>query len=221
VLAVDPLFARLPEDLARGGAGIRQAHYWYHEGEDLALDPETARFLDAGEPPILVSFGSADLVMKDAAATYARLCETLTDLGHRVLVVSSQPVAGDFQISVHRTGFLPHAKVLPRCSVVIHHGGIGTVFAAARAGIHQLVVPRMLDQFFWAARVSEMQIGYGPLPASDLASPMIGQAVAQLLADELVAQRARTVGDTLAGPARAAEVDAAIRDIFSVSGRTR
>ena len=81
VLAVDPLFARLPEDLARGGAGIRQAHYWYHEGEDLALDPETARFLDAGEPPILVSFGSADLVMKDAAATYARLCETLTGLG--------------------------------------------------------------------------------------------------------------------------------------------
>ena len=78
----------------------------------------------------------------------------------------------------------------------------------------------MLDQFFWAARVSEMQIGYGPLPASDLASPMIGQAVAQLLADELVAQRARTIGDALAGPA-AVEVDAAIREIFSVSGRTR
>ena len=79
----------------------------------------------------------------------------------------------------------------------------------------------MLDQFFWAARMSEMQIGYGPLPASDLAGPMVGRAVTQLLADDLVAQRARAIGEALAGPARAAEVDAAIRDIFSVSGRTR
>ena len=170
-----------------GGAGIRQAHYWYHEGEDLALDPETARFLDAGEPPILVSFGSADLVMKDAAATYARLCGTLTGLGHRVLLVSSQSAAGDSR-TAPSTG--PSSsrtrRSCPAAALVIHHGGIGTVFAAARAGIRQLVVPRMLDQFFWAGRVSEMQIGYGPLPASDLAGPVIGQAVAQLLADELV-----------------------------------
>jgi vancomycin aglycone glucosyltransferase len=221
VLAVDPLFARLPEDLVPGGAGIRQAHYWNHGGEDLALDPETARFLDAGEPPILVSFGSADLVMKDTAATYARLCETLTGCGHRVLLVSPRPIAGDFSGSVHRADFLPHANLMPRCSMVIHHGGIGTVFAAARAGIPQLVVPRMLDQFFWAARVGEMQIGYGPLPVSDLTSPMIGQAVARLLADELVAQRVREIADALASPARAVEVDAVIRDIFSVSGRTR
>ncbi|MCX7030777.1 MAG: glycosyltransferase, partial [Spirochaetes bacterium] len=173
VLAIDPLFARLPEDLAQSGAGVRQAHYWYYEGGEVALDPETARFLEAGEPPILVSFGSADLVMKDAPATYARLCETLTGRGHRVLLVSPTPVSGDSTGSVHRAEFLPHAKVMPRCRLVVHHGGIGTVFAAARAGIPQLVVPRMLDQFFWAERVSEMQIGYGPLPASDLVSPRI------------------------------------------------
>ena len=81
VLAVDPVFARLPADLAQRGTGIRQAHYWYHEGDDPAPDPETVRFLDEGEPPILVSLGSADLVMKDAATTYARLCGTLTGLG--------------------------------------------------------------------------------------------------------------------------------------------
>ncbi len=177
--------------------------------------------LDAGEPPILVSFGSTGLVMKDAAATYAGLCETLTGLGHRVLVVSSKSAAGDFNDAVHRAEFLPHAKVMPRCCLVIHHGGLGTVFAAARAGIRQLVVPRMLDQFFWAGRVSEMQIGYGPLPLSDLAGPMISQTVARLLADEEAGRRTREVRDALTSPARAVEVDAAIRDIFSVNGRTR
>ncbi|OHD69108.1 MAG: hypothetical protein A2177_08420 [Spirochaetes bacterium RBG_13_68_11] len=65
--------------------------------------------------------------------------------------------------------------------------------------------------------MSEMQIGYGLFPASDLAGPMVGQSVDQLLKDDRVAQRARAIGSTLAGPARAAEVDDAIRDIFGVS----
>jgi vancomycin aglycone glucosyltransferase len=219
VLAVDPLFARLPEDLAK--AGIRQAHYWYHEAGEAELEPQMARFLEAGEPPVLVSFGSADPVMKDAPAVYARLCGTLTGLGHRVLLVTSQTVPDDSLGNVHRAGFLPHAKVMPRCSLVIHHGGIGTVFAAARAGIPQLVVPRMLDQFFWAERVRELGLGRGPLSAADLAGAPIGKAVAQLLADEAVGRRVREVRDALAGPARAAEVDAAIGEIFDVSGRTR
>ncbi len=217
VLAVDPLFARLPGDLANCGTGIRQAHYWYHEAGEAALDAQTARFLEAGEPPILVSFGSADPVMKDAQAVYTRICRTLTGMGHRVLLVTPQCVPDDAGSTVHRAEYLPHAQAMPRCRLVIHHGGIGTVFAAARAGIAQLVVPRMLDQFFWAARVSEMRIGYGPVPASVLKSPMIGVAIDRLLANDTVARRVREVRDALVGPARAAEVDAAIRDIFSVA----
>jgi vancomycin aglycone glucosyltransferase len=218
VLAVDPLFARLPDDVVKGGeAGIRQAHYWYHEGAETALDDGTARFLDAGDPPVMVSFGSADSLVKDAAAAYARLCDTLTGRGLRVLLVSAVPVHPVRQDAVHQAAFVPHAKAMPRCRLVIHHGGIGTVFAAARAGTPQLVVPRMLDQFYWAARVSEMQIGYGLLPAADPGAPVIGTAVDRLLADEVVAQRVRAARDALTSPDRAVEVDAAVRDIFSVT----
>jgi UDP:flavonoid glycosyltransferase YjiC (YdhE family) len=86
---------------------------------------------------------------------------------------------------------------MPRCSLVIHHGGIGTVFAAAR--------------------VRELGLGHGPLSAADIAGPTIGQAVAQPLADDTVGRRVREVLDALAGPARAEEVDAVIRDLFGVS----
>jgi hypothetical protein len=60
-------------------------------------------------------------------------------------------------------------------------------------------------------------LGHGPLSAADIAGPTIGQAVAQLLADDTVGRRVREVLDALAGPARAAEVDAVIRDLFGVS----
>jgi UDP:flavonoid glycosyltransferase YjiC (YdhE family) len=213
VLAVDPLFARLPEDLA--GTGIVQAHYWYHQDETVPVDAATDRFLDAGEPPVMVCFGSADLAMRDAAVMNARACAALAAAGHRVLLVSPKGEADDAgagtdRAAIHRTAYVPHAKAMPRCRAVIHHGGIGTVFAAARAGVPQLIAPRMLDQFFWADRVSDLRLGYGPIGRADLAGPGVLRALEGVLADVDVACRVCEIRDELAGPARAEAVDEAI-----------
>jgi UDP:flavonoid glycosyltransferase YjiC (YdhE family) len=105
---------------------------------------------------------------------------------------------------------------MPRCSLVIHHCETGIVFAVARAGVRLLIVSQMLDHF-WAARVLELGLGHGPLSAADIAGPTIGQTIAQLLVDDTVRRRVREVRDALAGPARAAEVDAVLRDRFGVS----
>ena len=218
VLAVDPLFAKLPDDLA--GAGIAQAHYWYHEDEGVPLDAATSRFLEAGDPPVMVCFGSMDFAAKDAAAVNDRVCGALADAGHRVLLVSPKvdgAGAGSDRAAIHRTSYVPHAKAMPRCRAVIHHGGIGTVFAAARAGVPQLVAPRMLDQFFWADRVVDLGIGYGPIGRADLAGTGLARALGRLVADPGIARRVREVREVLTGPGRAAAVDAAIRALFSVA----
>ena len=218
VLAVDPLFAKLPDDLA--GAGIVQAHYWYHEDEGVEIDVATSRFLEAGDPPVMVCFGSMDYAVRNAAALNARLCAALAAAGHRVLLVSSKTgdaLVGTDSAGIHLTGYVPHAKAMPRCRAVIHHGGVGTVFAAARAGVPQLVAPRMLDQFFWADRVRDLGIGYGPLGPADLCGPGVLQALEEVLADTDNARRVCEVRDVLAGPGRAAAVDAAIRALFSVA----
>ncbi len=58
---------------------------------------------------------------------------------------------------------VPHAWLLPQCSVVVHHGGSGTTAAALRAGIAQVTVPAMMDQFQWAERVAWLDLGPPPL----------------------------------------------------------
>lgn len=42
-----------------------------------------------------------------------------------------------------------HDRILPSCAALISHGGAGTVAAAFRAGIPQVVCPLHFDQFFW------------------------------------------------------------------------
>jgi UDP:flavonoid glycosyltransferase YjiC (YdhE family)/catechol 2,3-dioxygenase-like lactoylglutathione lyase family enzyme len=48
-------------------------------------------------------------------------------------------------------GYLPHALLLPRCDVVVSHGGAGIMLGALAAGLPQLVLPQGADQFANAA----------------------------------------------------------------------
>ena len=50
-------------------------------------------------------------------------------------------------------GSVPHDWLLPRCAVVLHHAGSGTVAAALRAGVPQVTCPCMFDQHTWAVRL--------------------------------------------------------------------
>lgn len=63
--------------------------------------------------------------------------------------------------------YLEHAKfshLLPKSRCLIHHGGIGTLAQAVRAGIPQIVRPRMYDQPANAVRVMMFGLGGSVFP---------------------------------------------------------
>ncbi|GHV88686.1 glycosyl hydrolase [Spirochaetia bacterium] len=55
---------------------------------------------------------------------------------------------------------IPHYLILSECDAIIHHGGSGTTHSAARSGKPQMVIPLLLDQFYWGSRVGDL--GCGP-----------------------------------------------------------
>ena len=54
---------------------------------------------------------------------------------------------GPIPANVDVVPFVPHHLVLDRASIVVSHGGAGTLLAAAGRGLPQLVVPLMADQW--------------------------------------------------------------------------
>jgi UDP:flavonoid glycosyltransferase YjiC (YdhE family) len=50
--------------------------------------------------------------------------------------------------------------VLPLFDAIIHHGGAGTTHSAAGSAIPQLILPIILDQFYYAMRT--MKLGVSP-----------------------------------------------------------
>ena len=70
--------------------------------------------------------------------------------------------------------------LLKRCSLIVHHGGIGTLAESARAGIPQLITPSLGDQWDNAARIRNLQLG-SSIPAHQLNAENFYEAVTDIL----------------------------------------
>lgn len=149
--------------------------------DERPLPVELAAFLDAGEPPIYVGFGS--MFMQSARDAACVAIEAIRAQGRRAVVLRgwADLALGDDRGDCFITGDVNQQALFPRMAAVLHHGGAGTTTAAARAGVPQLVVPQIVDQPDWAARVAELGIGAahdGPTPTFESLSAALATALA-------------------------------------------
>ena len=120
------------------------------------LEPELARFLSAGEPPIVFTLGST------AVAHPGNFYQASREVAHRlkkraVLIGSSEPQ--DCSEQFLTLAYVPYSVVFPRAAVIVHQGGSGTTGQALRAGRPQLIVPFGWDQPDNALRVERLGAG--------------------------------------------------------------
>ena len=190
-LAADPVLcpsAAMTElDIVQTGAWILP--------DDRPLPDGLTAFLDAGDPPVYVGFGSMAV---HAPADIARVAiEAVRAQGRRVLLASGWAGLGliDDADDCFVVGEVNQQALFPRVAAVVHHGGAGTTTTTARAGTPQVVVPRIADQTHWAARVAELGIGV----AHHDPAPTVGSMSAALAAVLTPQTRARAaaVGETI------------------------
>ena len=60
---------------------------------------------------------------------------------------------------VRFVGFVPLSEILDGCTAVVHHGGIGSMFATLHHGLPALVVPQAFDQPFNARAIAARAAG--------------------------------------------------------------
>ena len=176
--------------------------------EATPLDPRVDAFLRHDPPAIYVGFGS--MVTARAAELVRSAVIAVRAVGGRALVVGGwatidrHVVEDDDVLAVDST---PHEQVLPRVAAIVHHGGAGTTTAAARAGVPQVLLPHILDQFYWAHRVAVLGLGPRGLPVELANADVLTDRLDTALNDPRIAARA----DALAPAIRSRNgVDAAV-----------
>ena len=210
-LAADPVLGPwqgLPDsDVVQTGAWLLP--------DDRPLAPELESFLDAGDPPVYVGFGSMPMQTSDDVAQV--VVEAVRAQGRRVLVsrgwADLAPI--DDQDDCFAVGETNHQALFRRVAAVVHHGGAGTTTAAALAGAPQVAVPQYWDQPRWAARVTELGIG----AAHDGRAPTF-ESLSAALATAL-APETRTRAQAVAGTIRTDGADVAAKLLLDTISQAR
>ncbi|MBI1388897.1 MAG: glycosyltransferase [bacterium] len=130
----------------------------YDHGTSESLNDELEAYLEAGEPPIVFTPGSANL---HAARFFHAAAESAEMLKRRALFVTmfQEQLTDTANEYVHSVKYAPFSKLFSRCAAVVHHGGIGTCAKSFAAGVPQLITPMGFDQPDNAARVARLGTG--------------------------------------------------------------
>jgi sterol 3beta-glucosyltransferase len=190
---------------------VQVTGYWTREPTRAFVPPaDVQAFLDRGEPPVYVGFGS--MKSSDPQRLRATVGAALAAVGMRAIV---QPGFGGLDLSgidgdrVLVTGDVAHAWLLPRMAAAIHHGGAGTTGAALTAGLPSVIVPHAFDQRFWGGRIAALGCGPEPIDHRNLSSEVLAMSLRAALAPAGPRAAAARLGERLRsedGTGRAAEL---------------
>ena len=149
--------------------------------------PETlAKFLEAGEPPVYIGFGS--IVVDDPDKFTSLIFEAVKKSGVRALVSKGWGGLGDegnTPENIYMLENTPHDWLFPRVSAVVHHGGAGTTAIGLKCGKPTMIVPFFGDQPFWGAMVARAGAGaHEAIPYKKLTADVLAEGIKQCLTPE-------------------------------------
>ncbi len=156
-----PYLGPLPADAPPQSRIAGFAFYDSEAGGETALAPDLEEFFACGLPPIVFTLGSFGI--HAPGRFYEEAAEAARALRKRALLLVGKEATATFahlaSEDVFVAGYVPHSQVFPRAAAIAHHGGIGTVGQAMRAGKVQLVCPMLADQADNAERLVRLGIG--------------------------------------------------------------
>jgi rhamnosyltransferase subunit B len=174
-----------PQDAVQAGFCFYDGHAGTNEIPD-----EVQEFLDAGEPPLVFTLGSAAVM--DARDFFEQSAAAARNLNRRALLIygtekalpkidtewqepkiMSSAEKSSAQNTAHISSdgsilaipYAPYSQVFPHAACVVHQGGAGTTGQVLRAGVPHLIMPYGHDQPDNAARCR--RIGVAKIIARD------------------------------------------------------
>ena len=172
--------------------------YWRLPSDaDWHPDDKLGTFLEAGEAPVYLGFGSMPVAKPEQTtrtiveAVEAAKCRAVLSAGWAGL---GEPTLPENLTAIKDT---PHDRLFPLMSGVVHHGGAGTTAAGLTAGCPTLICPAGVDQPFWAARVVELGCGPLPLRLNKLSVGALTERLSELRQSPAFAVNASALGKEL------------------------
>jgi len=190
LVASDKIISEVPPDVV--APPFKQTGYMHLRQPDHNF-PELAAFLEAKPPPVYAGFGS--MPKNTQIRSLPMIANAIRSCGRRAVVGRFWDAPGKFS---HADDILfvrkyPHLDLFPHMAAVIHHGGAGTTASCAISGVPQIIVPHVLDQYYWGHQVYKAGLGPRPIWYSKLTGRKLAAAIQTCLSNAGMRQKSREV----------------------------
>ena len=123
-------------------------------------DSELVNFLDHHRKVLFITFGS--MTNGDPEGKTHALVEVLNT--YQIPAIINTSWGGLQQIEgcpghILFVNNIPYDWIFPKVYAVVHHGGSGTTHTAVKYGCPSLIIPHIVDQFFWNNRIAFLKLG--------------------------------------------------------------
>jgi len=194
IVASDRAISEVPPDVEV--PAFSQTGYM-HLTQPVEYSHKLNVFLDAGPPPVYAGFGS--MPKPDQIDNVSRIVKASRLSGRRVVIAKfwdgpSEYAADEDVFFIQK---YPHLGLFPHMAAVIHHGGAGTTASSAFSGVPQIIVPHILDQYYWGHQVHRSNLGPKPIWRSNLTSRKLAEAIQECLSNKPIQQTAKEVGEAI------------------------
>ncbi|WFR55589.1 glycosyltransferase [Anaerocolumna sp. AGMB13025] len=170
-----------------------QTGLWHvPEVKEEEMDPGLIEFLKSGPPPVYIGFGS--MSDPNPKETSKIIEETINTLGVRAIISKgwADLCPNVDMTNTYMIGYVPHYKLFPKVAAVVHHGGAGTVYTAAWAGVPQVLIPHMLDHYYQGALLYKKHLIPKAVSRSKLTSKKLAAAIKEAITSrEIIDNNAR------------------------------
>ncbi len=175
--------------------------YWFLDEPSGWQPPDAIQdFLKANPPPMAISLGAMSLEGDKRAVESAQIIlDAVQNAGVQAVIQGWDTVVPQLNLpeTVCHCGSVPHSWLFQRVKAVVHHGGFGTTGAGFRAGKPAVVLPHVIDQYYWGQRVYELGVGPKPVPRDKWNVQLISAAFKQAMEDITLQDQAAELGTRL------------------------
>jgi UDP:flavonoid glycosyltransferase YjiC (YdhE family) len=174
---------------------IRTTGFWFLEEQNNWEPPrDLTEFLDAGEPPVCIGFGS--VIGRNPERMMRIVNDAVRESGRRAVLLSGWAGIGNAELGdgIYRLEAAPHEWLYPRVTAAVHHGGAGSTAASLRAGLPTVIVPHNGDQPFWGRRVYALGAGPKPISRNKLTASGLASAIRAATTNHNLKRQAEDLG---------------------------
>ncbi len=170
---------------------------WHLTSPTYVPPSELVAFLDAGPPPIIITFGS--MGGSNALETTEILIQAIRKTKQRAVIQAGWGKLGteDSLPDILFTEYVPHRWLFPKGCCVVHHGGAGTTASACQAKVPSVVVAQFTDQSYWGKRLSDLGVAPKHIHRRNLTVDLLVKRIQQVLATPAMYARAQIIGEQM------------------------